>query len=175
MPAQSLHALARAASVPAGGNAEPLEDIHGIAAITGVGETAVSGPSDRDPRQMALEAVAAAIADAGLQPQDIDGLMVSGHIADQITPEDFHRHFGTRCPLWFSTEGGAMIWAATCAHRAAMAMRGGLTLIGTAIWTWSPAYRSREVGRCSAMTKGNLPRSPFGSRLKPPIAITSPC
>tara|TARA_R100000005_G_scaffold42382_2_gene19981 strand:- start:3496 stop:4749 length:1254 start_codon:yes stop_codon:yes gene_type:complete len=125
MPALSLQSLARAASVPAGGTAMPLEDIHGIAAITGVGETAVSGPSGRDPRQMALQAVAAAIADAGLQPQDIDGLMVSGHIADQITPEDFHRYFGTRGPLWFSTDGGAMIWAATCAHQAALAMRTG--------------------------------------------------
>lgn len=123
MPALSLRSLARATSLPAGGTAEPLEDIRGIATITGVGETAVSGPSGRDPRQMALEAVAAAIADAGLQPQDIDGLMVSGHIADQITPDDFHRHFGTLGPLWFSTEGGAMIWAATCAHEAAMAMR----------------------------------------------------
>ncbi|HBX71488.1 MAG TPA: lipid-transfer protein, partial [Halieaceae bacterium] len=42
-----------------------MNDIAGVAAITGIGETAVSGPSGREPRQMALEAIAAAIADAG--------------------------------------------------------------------------------------------------------------
>lgn len=125
LPRRSLKTLARAAPTPNWGASLPLDDIAGELAITGIGETPVTGPSGRDPQGMALEAVAAAIADAGLQPTDIDGLMVSGHIADQIGPADFHKHFGTQHPLWFSTEGGAMIWAATCAHRAAQAMRAG--------------------------------------------------
>ncbi|MDP5064001.1 MAG: thiolase family protein [Haliea sp.] len=123
---RSLADLARAAPTPRWGATLPLDDIAGELAITGIGETAVTGPSGRTPRAMALDAVAAAIADAGLRPADIDGLMVSGHIAEQIGPDDFHTHFGTQHPLWFSTEGGAMIWAATCAHRAAQAMRKGI-------------------------------------------------
>ena len=125
MTRRSLQSIARAAVVPDGGTSVALNDIAGVAAITGIGETAVSGPSGREPRQMALEAIAAAIADAGLQPADIDGLMVSGHIADQVTADDFRRHFGTRRPLWFSTDGGAMIWAGTCGHTAATAMLAG--------------------------------------------------
>ncbi len=125
MATQSLRALARRARVPDWGESLMLEDVRGEVAITGIGETPVSGPSGRDPRTMALEAVAAAIADAGLRPEDIGGLMVSAGIRDQLRPEDFHTHFNTSQPLWFSTAGGAMIWAATCTHSAALAMRAG--------------------------------------------------
>ena len=106
------------------GAATPLDDIRGEVALVGIGETAYSGPSGRNARQMALEAVEKAIADAGLQPQDIDGLMVSFGISDQIDVADFHAHFGTCHDIWFSREGGAMTWAATCAHTAAQALRG---------------------------------------------------
>lgn len=125
MATQSLQALRQRAEVPAWGQSLPLEDTHGEVAVTGIGETTVSGPSGRDAKAMALEAVAAAIADAGLRPQDIDGLMVSAGIQEQLQPADFHTHFATSQPLWFSTAGGAMIWAATCAHTAALAMRAG--------------------------------------------------
>jgi acetyl-CoA acetyltransferase len=72
---------------------------------------------------MALEAVSGAIADAGLEPADIDGLMVTHNVADQIGIEDFHRHFGTSQPMWLSGDGGAMVWAATCVAPAARALR----------------------------------------------------
>lgn len=123
MPQQSLQTLARRAQVPDWGQSLALEDTRGEVAITGIGETAVSGPSGRHPKAMALEAIAAAIADAGLRPEQVDGLMVAAGVADQLSAEDFHEHFGTSQPLWFSTEGGAMVWAATCAHTAALAMR----------------------------------------------------
>lgn len=42
--------------------------------ITGVGQSAVGRPSDRSALQLTLDACAAAIADAGLTPADIDGL-----------------------------------------------------------------------------------------------------
>ena len=42
--------------------------------ITGVGQSAVSRPSDRSALQLTLDACLAAIADAGLKPSDIDGL-----------------------------------------------------------------------------------------------------
>ncbi|TXS96152.1 thiolase family protein [Parahaliea maris] len=125
MSGQSLEQLVRRAGYFDWGSAVPLEDIRGEVAIAGIGETPYSGPSGRNARDLCLEAVAAAIADAGLQPADIDGLMVSKGIADQITPEDFHAHFGTSQPIWFSREGGGMIWAATSAHAAAQALRRG--------------------------------------------------
>lgn len=42
--------------------------------VTGVGQSAVGRPSDRTPLQLTLDACLAAIADAGLEPSDIDGL-----------------------------------------------------------------------------------------------------
>lgn len=125
MSAYSLRQLARRAGRFDWGRARELDDIRGQVAIAGIGETPYSGTSGRNARELCLEAVAAAISDAGLRPADIDGLMVSAGIADQITPEDFHAHFGTTQPIWFSREGGGMIWAATSAHVAAEALRRG--------------------------------------------------
>lgn len=122
---QSIQQIARRAGPSDWGSAAPLEDIRGQVAIAGVGETRYSGPSDRNAKDLCLEAIAHAIEDAGLKPADIDGLMISAGVADQVTPEDFHAHFGTHQPLWFSQEGGGMIWAATSAHTAARALKAG--------------------------------------------------
>ncbi|MDY0007681.1 MAG: thiolase family protein, partial [Spongiibacteraceae bacterium] len=97
----------------------------GLGAMAGIGESESRGPWGRDARAIALSAIERAIADAGLKPADIDGLMVCPSVADQITPADYHAHFGTHQPLWFSPEGGGMVWAATCAHTAAQALARG--------------------------------------------------
>lgn len=125
MRRKSLDALRRRAGSFDWGRGIEFEDISGEVAITGVGESPYSGPSGRDAKAMALEAVANAITDAGLKPEEIDGLMVTNNVADQIGVEDFHRHFGTSHPMWLSGEGGAMIWAATCVAPAARALREG--------------------------------------------------
>lgn len=123
---QTISQLRQRSPIPKHGWSRELEDVRGELAITGVGESEYSGASGRDNRQMALEAIEKAIADAGLKPSDVDGLMVTAHVADQIDEADFHRYFGTSHKLWLSHEGGAMTWAATSAHEAALAMRAGL-------------------------------------------------
>jgi acetyl-CoA acetyltransferase len=123
MAGQSLDALRRRAGSFDWGRAVEFEDVGGEVAIVGVGESPYSGPSGRDAKEMALEAIAVAVADAGLKPADIDGLMMTNNIADQVGVEDFHRHFGTSHPVWVSAEGGAMVWAATCVAPAARALR----------------------------------------------------
>ena len=125
MARQSIAALQRRAGRLDWGEPVPLDDVRGEVAIAGIGETEYSGASGRRCKDMGLQAVASAVADAGLEPDEIDGLMVSGDIAGQITPDDYRAHFGTRGPLWYSSEGGAMIWGATCAHTAAGALRRG--------------------------------------------------
>ncbi len=125
MSRQSVDQLQRRSGSFDWGKATPLEDIRGDVAIVGIGETAYSNASGRHARDICLQAIERAIEDAGLSPGDIDGLMVSHGVAGQVSPEDYHAHFGTSHPLWFSTEGGAMIWAATCAHTAARALRDG--------------------------------------------------
>ncbi|MBB3046931.1 acetyl-CoA acetyltransferase [Litorivivens lipolytica] len=121
--AQTIKQLKERAGSFSWGHSVELDDIRGEVAIVGIGETEYSGPSGRSAKAMALEAVAAAIADAGLKPDDVDGLMISPGIGDQITPDDFRAHFNTTGDIWFSQEGGAMIWGATCAHTAAHAIR----------------------------------------------------
>jgi len=120
---QSLAQLRRKAGAHDWGAAADLEDISGEVAIVGVGETAFTGASHRNNKAMALEAIEAALQDAEVSPDSVDGLMVSFGIAEQLTPQDYRDYFGTEQDIWFSNQGGAMIWAATCAHDAAMAIR----------------------------------------------------
>lgn len=125
MATQSIATLRQRAGSFDWGHAVEIDDIRGEVAITGVGESAYSGASGRSAKAMALEAVERAIADAGLTAAEIDGLMSTRNVADQITPEDFHAYFGTTHDLWYSEDGGAMIWAATCVAPAAAALRAG--------------------------------------------------
>ena len=62
-------------------------------AITGVGETKYLRGTDRSPLSFQLEASLNAIADAGLKPTDIDGLIPYGHGA---VAEDFITNFGIK-------------------------------------------------------------------------------
>jgi acetyl-CoA acetyltransferase len=105
------------------------EAIRGEVSIVGIGETAYTGASGRSPEAMGLEAVGAALADAGLEPSRVDGLMITGHYPHQVTPASFREHFGVRQDIWFSGEGGAMTYAATAPCHAAAAIRQGLARI----------------------------------------------
>lgn len=105
------------------GSVTPYDDCRGEIAIVGIGESAHSANSGRDPVLMAVEAVQRALDDAGLRPDQVDGLMFNGYMHSQLDAAAFHRHFGTKHDLWVSTEGGAMSWAATCTYTAARAIR----------------------------------------------------
>ena len=59
---------------PDWGHARELESVRGQVAIAGVGETAYTKASGRTAREIGAEAAERAIADAGLDPADIDGL-----------------------------------------------------------------------------------------------------
>lgn len=54
-------------------------ELSGKAAIVGIGQTEFSKKSGRSELRLAVEAVKAAIADAGLEPSDIDGLTTFTH------------------------------------------------------------------------------------------------
>ncbi len=110
------------------GRASPLDDIGGQVAIAGVGESTHSPASGRDAVDIAVDAVEAALADAGLMPRDVDGLMYGGGMAGQLDEAAFRQHFGAKGfdgPLWTSGEGGGMVWAGTAPARAAQALASG--------------------------------------------------
>ena len=107
------------------GSATALDDVSRRVAIVGVGEADHSKASGRSAPQIACQAIERALADAGLEPGDVDGLMTSGGLGDQLDAAGFHAHFGTRHELWTSGQGGGMAWAATAPHAAARALAAG--------------------------------------------------
>jgi acetyl-CoA acetyltransferase len=102
-----------------------FDDVRGAVAIAGVGEADHSGVSGRDAVAIGAQAVERALADAGLAPDDVDGLMFRSGMGPQLDAGAFRAHFGTKRDLWVSHEGGAMTWAATAPAIAARALRDG--------------------------------------------------
>ncbi len=110
---------------PDWGFAREIEPIDGRVAIVGVGEADQTKASGRSSHAIAAQAVERALDDAGLRPDEVDGLMFSAGVGGQFDAEAYHAHFGTRHDLWVSKNGGAMTWAATAPEQAARAIAAG--------------------------------------------------
>jgi len=106
------------------GFATPYEDVGGEVAIVGVGESDHTKASGRTAREIAAQAVERALDDAGLRPEDIDGIMYTPVAAD-FDERAFREHFGVSQELWVSRQGGGMVWAASAPYEAALALRSG--------------------------------------------------
>src|SRR3989449_5362073 len=102
-----------------------LEDVSGAIAIAGVGEADHTKASGRTTRQIAAQAIERALADAGLSPRDVDGIMYTPFDGQQFTADDYRAHFGTSHDMWVSTAGGGMVWAGSAPYDAALAVRAG--------------------------------------------------
>jgi len=70
----------------------PGNNLGGTAAIAGIGATEFSKESGRSELSLACEAVSAAIADAGLSPSDVDGMVTFS--TDNNPDVDIARHVG---------------------------------------------------------------------------------
>lgn len=70
----------------------PGNQLGGKAAIVGIGATEFSKDSGRSEMSLACEAVAAAIADAGLSPSDVDGMVT--YSTDNNPDVEIARHVG---------------------------------------------------------------------------------
>jgi acetyl-CoA acetyltransferase len=110
--------------VPDWGTATEFDDIRDRVALVGIGEARYSKASGRTAREIGAEAAEKAIADAGLRPEDIDGVTFNGAFAD-FDANDFAEHFGTTHDIWSSNQGGGMTWAATAPYLAAKAIEAG--------------------------------------------------
>jgi acetyl-CoA acetyltransferase len=97
--------------------------LRGVAAIAGIGATEFSKSSGRSEMRLAVEAVRAALDDAGLTPRDVDGMCV---FSMENNPEiEVHRALGGQELRFFSRVhygGGA---ACAVVHQAAMAIAAG--------------------------------------------------
>jgi acetyl-CoA acetyltransferase len=107
------------------GSASQIPDLAGAVAIAGVGEADHSQASGRSAREISVQAAERAIADGGLTPRDVDGILYSAGFGDAFDAQAFHAHFGTRHEIWESPRGGATVQAATAPAAAAEALRAG--------------------------------------------------
>jgi len=98
--------------------------LSGTAAIVGIGATEFSKNSGRTEIRLALEATLAALADAGIAPEEVDG--ISTYTMDNNPEADVHRLLGGRALKFFSRidyGGGA---ACAPVMQAAMAVSTGV-------------------------------------------------
>ena len=106
------------------GYAHDFDDVNGQVAICGIGDSDMSKASGRTTHEVVGQAVERALADAGLEPTDIDGLMYVG-MPEQFDVAAFHEYFGTSHEIWESNKGGGMTGAGTAPYFAAPALRDG--------------------------------------------------
>ncbi len=147
--------------MPDWGQRVELDDVSGQVAIAGVGESDMSRASGRSTREIVGQAIDRALADAGLAPSEIDGLMYHPW-GEPFTAADFHARYGTRHEIWESREGGGMHWAGSAPYHAAAALRSGrarhvLNSFGVA-WASQRAQMLGGPGQAHAedATKRNL-------------------
>ena len=107
------------------GHATEFEDVSNRVAIVGVGEAIHMRASGLTGIQIAAEAVEKAIEDAGLTPDQIDGIMYSRGVGDQFDADAYRKHFGVDQEIWVSYEGGGMVWSATAPVAASRAIAAG--------------------------------------------------
>jgi acetyl-CoA acetyltransferase len=129
------------------GHAEALDPIAGQVAICGVGESEHTKASGRGAVEIAADAAERAIADAGLSPADIDGIMSMPSMGPQLDEAAFRAHFGTTHEMWASGRGGGMVWAGTAPYHAARALRDGRAryILNTFAVAWA-TKRGEMVG-----------------------------
>lgn len=102
---------------------------HAIAAdqvaIAGVGEADHSKASGRSAEQIAAQAIERCLEDAGLAPEDVDGICYSGFMDADFDGAAFRRHFGSVRELLEWPNGGGMTGAATAPALAAESLASG--------------------------------------------------
>lgn len=129
--------------------------LSGRAAIVGIGATEFSKNSGRTEMQLAVEAALAALADAGIDPAEVDGL--STYTIDNNPERELFRLLGGRALKFFSRthEGGG----AACAPvlHAAMAVHSGVADVVIAY----RAMNERSWYRFGAGMQGTAPSPLF--------------
>lgn len=104
-----------------------MASLAGATAIAGIGATEYSRNSGRSELQLACEAVIAALADAGIEPGDVDGLVTTSF--DNNLEIEVFRNIGGRELTFFSRIGYGGGAACGPLHQAAMAVATGVAKV----------------------------------------------
>lgn len=141
--------------------------LHGKAAVVGIGETAYTKRSPRTAVELQFEASLAAIADAGLTPRDIDGVIPVGITG--ATAEEYIANFGLT-DLRFSAvipHGGASGIGALQAAAAAVAT-------GIATTVLVPSGRNVSSGARAGVRIHQMPQFHFVTSYERPLGAIAP-
>jgi acetyl-CoA acetyltransferase len=117
-------------------------DFRDKAAIVGIGETEYTRGAERPSVEMMLEATRTAIADAGLKPSDIDGLVLPPVL---VTAEEIAANLGIEDLRYSVTVNMGGASPVTTLQSAAMAIAAGVAknIVVTAGWNGSSALRPK--------------------------------
>ena len=137
--------------------------VHGIdfrdkAAIVGVGETEYVRGADKPSAEMMLEATRTAIAESGLSPHDIDGIVLPPVL---ITAEEVAANLGIRDIRYSVTVNMGGASPITALQSAAMAIAAGVAKNIVVMAGWNgfsalrpkPGIKNREVVSLAAMER----------------------
>ena len=141
--------------------------LKGSASVVGIGETAYVRRSPRSSLELQFEASLAAIADAGLSPRDIDGVIPIGITAAPV--EEYVTSFGIP-DLRFSAlipHGGASAVGALQAAAAAIAAG-----ICTAVLV--PAGRNVSSGERAGVRIHQMPQFRYVTEFERPVGAIAP-
>ncbi|MDJ0867180.1 MAG: transporter [Myxococcota bacterium] len=143
------------------------------AAITGIGETAYVRGSERGAVELMLEAARAAIADAGLAPGDVDGLVPPPL---NTTAEELAVHLGIRDLRYATTVsiGGASPVAAL--QSAALAIAAGVARHVLIVLGWN-GYSALRPGRGRRARQASFVQNPMTHTIRDfylPYGVVAP-
>jgi len=147
----------------------PENPIGDKAAITGVGYTPITRNSGVSVASLAFEACGNAIKDAGLTPQDIDGVITYSPANDTISVRDVQTGFGMTNNQWNCDISGGGTQSCSSIAQAAMVIASGLCNHVLAFRAMNGRTGVRMggmggLGRGSSQTAGGSRQwvSPFG-------------
>jgi acetyl-CoA acetyltransferase len=145
--------------------------LSGAAAITGIGATEFSKDSGRTELRLAAEAVQVALADAGLSPSDVDGLV--SFTMDANSEISVARELGIEELTFFSRihyGGGA---AAATVQQAAMAVATGVADVVVAYRAFNERSGMR-FGQVSSAAAGQVNSSGVDNSFHYPMGLGTP-
>jgi acetyl-CoA acetyltransferase len=140
----------------------------GAAAIVGIGQTEFSKAAGRSETQLASEAIVAALADAGLTTDDVDGFV--SYTIDPVEETELVRALGTPEVRWSSrvpyggggSQGVLLHAAAAVAGGAARAVVGYRAIKARSGARFGRAQVSRQASSAHSGTTASQWCSPFG-------------
>ena len=146
------------------------------AAVVGIGQTEYSRESGRSEWELAVEAVAAAVADAGLEPADVDGLVRYSY--DSVDEAMLARSLGLRLSSYGQTGYGGLGAPGVVAQAAAVVAAGQARVVvcyralnGRSRTRYGRAERSLGDGAGDLVATGD--RAPSGA-FAGPYGLLSP-